>query len=224
MRCAASCGSSTMRPSIRCWNSQEHPRLTRQSERLLVAVGPSPLSERLVCAARRLAEALSAEWWAVSVRGAALSEAAEERVSRHLQLAESLGARTEVVSGLGIAEAVLEFARENNVTKIVAGKPLGANWWRRDLVDQLVRGSGDIDIFVVSGQGEAATPRPPLDVVKLPEGAVAGSADHGPVLSHQSSAGPHQPGHALLADGDGDGLLVGARTFGSGQRALGSSF
>ena len=130
------------------------------SERLLVAVGPSPLSERLVCAARRLAEALSAEWWAVSVRGAALSEAAEERVSRHLQLAESLGARTEVVSGLGIAEAVLEFARENNVTKIVAGKPLGANWWRRDLVDQLVRGSGDIDIFVVSGQGEAATPRP----------------------------------------------------------------
>ena len=136
------------------------------SERLLVAVGPSPLSERLVRAARRLAEALSAEWWAVSVRTALpVSEAAEERISRHLQLAESLGARTEVVSGVSIADAVLEFARENNVTKIVAGKPLGPNWWRRDLVDQLIRGSGDIDVFVVSGQGEttapATTARPP---------------------------------------------------------------
>lgn len=135
------------------------------SERLLVAVGPSPLSERLVRAARRLAEALSAEWWAVSVRGGGpLSEGAEERISRHLQLAESLGARTEVVSGISIAEAVLEFARDNNVTKIVAGKPLGPNWWRRDLVDQLIRGSGNIDVFVVSGEGEspapAATPRP----------------------------------------------------------------
>lgn len=129
------------------------------TERLLVAVGPSPLSERLVRAARRLADALSAEWWAVSVRGANLSEAAEERVSRHLQLAESLGARTEVVSGVSIAEAVLEFARENNVTKIVAGKPLGPTW-RRDLVDQLIRGSGDIDVFVVSGEGESVSPPP----------------------------------------------------------------
>jgi len=132
------------------------------TDRLLVAVGPSPLSERLVRAARRLAEALSAEWWAVSVRGATpLAAGAEERVSRHLNLAESLGARTEVVSGLSIAEAVLEFAREHNVTKIVAGKPLQGNWFRNDLVDQLIRGSGDIDVFVVSGQGEV-TPAPPV--------------------------------------------------------------
>ncbi|MBN9417951.1 hypothetical protein ABS71_19650 [bacterium SCN 62-11] len=135
------------------------------SERLLVAVGPSPFSEKLVRSARRLAEAISAEWWAVSVRSA-LSPEAEERVSRHLRLAESLGARTEVVSGLSIADAVLGFARENNVTKIVAGKPLGISWWRRDLVDQLIRGSGNIDIFVVSGEADApAQPSPPKNWV-----------------------------------------------------------
>ncbi|MBS2036527.1 sensor histidine kinase KdpD [bacterium] len=128
------------------------------AERLLVAVGPSPLSERLVRAARRLADALSAEWWAVSVRsGAPLSPAAEDRVSRHLQLAESLGARTEVVSGLSIPEAVTEFARSHNVTKIVAGKPLQQRWARVDLVDQLIRLSGDVDVFVVSGQSDSPT-------------------------------------------------------------------
>jgi two-component system sensor histidine kinase KdpD len=125
------------------------------AERLLVAVGPSPLSERLVRAARRLAEALSAEWWAVSVRcGTPLSASAEDRVSRHLQLAESLGARTEVVSGLSIPEAVTDFARAHNVTKIVAGKPLHQRWPRVDLVDQLIRLSGDVDVFVVSGHPE----------------------------------------------------------------------
>ncbi|MFN8614125.1 MAG: sensor histidine kinase KdpD [Vulcanimicrobiota bacterium] len=131
------------------------------SERLLVAVGPSPLSERLVRAARRLAEALSAEWWAVSVRvGSPLSPAAEDRVSRHLQLAESLGARTEVVSGMSIAETVMDFARTHNVTKVVAGKPLQHRWPRLDLVDQLIRLSGDVDVFVVSGQPER-TPTTP---------------------------------------------------------------
>lgn len=126
------------------------------SDRLVVAVGPSPLSERLVRAARRLAEALSAEWIAVSVRtGQVLSPSAEERITKHLQLAESLGARTEVVSGISIPEALVSFAEENNVTKIVAGKPLVQGmrgWFKNDLVDQLIRRSGDIDVFVVSAQ------------------------------------------------------------------------
>lgn len=148
------------------------------NERLLVAVGPSPFSEKLVRSARRLAEALSAEWWAVSVRSATpLSESAEERMSRHLQLAESLGARTEVMSGISIAEAVLEFAREHNVTKIVAGKPLRENWLRNDLVDQLIRGSGDIDVFVVSGSGEVPSippvPRAPWPWLKYLQAVLA---------------------------------------------------
>jgi two-component system sensor histidine kinase KdpD len=138
------------------------------SERLLVAVGPSPLSERLVRAARRLADALSAEWYAVSVRtGQNLSPAAEERMARHLHLAESLGARTEVVSGLSIAEAVVSFAEQHNVTKIVAGKPLSdtvRRWFSPDLVDQLIRRSGDIDVFVVSAKRVESTPTQPPPV------------------------------------------------------------
>ena len=135
------------------------------SDRLLVAVGPSPLSERLVRAARRLAEALAAEWFAVSVRtGQILSPAAEQRISKHLQLAEALGAHTEVVSGLSIAEAVVGFAEENNINKIVAGKPVPQGmrgWFGTDLVDQLIHRSGDIDVFVVSAQMGESVSSPP---------------------------------------------------------------
>ncbi|MBX3172283.1 MAG: sensor histidine kinase KdpD [Candidatus Eremiobacteraeota bacterium] len=139
------------------------------TDRLVVAVGPSPFSERLVRAARRLAEALSAEWFAVSVRtGQTLSVAAEDRIVRHLQLAESLGARTEVVTGLSISEALVTFAEKNNITKIVAGKPLVNRWWSSDLVDQLIRRSGDIDIFVVSGKPGETAPTPPAPARPLP--------------------------------------------------------
>ena len=65
-------------------------------ERLLVCVSPSPLSERLVRTARRLADELNAEWFAVYVEtpgDAGLSEADRDQVARILQLAEELGAR-----------------------------------------------------------------------------------------------------------------------------------
>jgi len=123
------------------------------SERLLVAVGPSPFSEKLVRSARRLAQSLNAEWLAVSVRtGDTLSEDGERRLAHNLQLAESLGAQTEVIQGLSVPESLVQFARDHNVTKLVTGKPLGKSYWKADLVDQLIRLSGNIDVFVVSGE------------------------------------------------------------------------
>lgn len=121
------------------------------TQRLLVAVGPSPTSEPLVRATRRLADSLSAEWWAVSVRGSATSPAADARVAGHLRLAESLGARTAQISGPSMPAAVMQFAREHNVTKVVAGKPGRQRLpWQPDLIDGLLERSGSVDLLVVS--------------------------------------------------------------------------
>jgi two-component system sensor histidine kinase KdpD len=70
-------------------------------------------------------------------------------------LAESLGAEVVGLAGERAGEALLDLARERNVTRIVVGKPTHARW--RDLVygsllDDLVRGSGDIDVHVISGE------------------------------------------------------------------------
>ena len=51
--------------------------------------------------------------------------------------------------------AVLEYARKNNITKVVVGKPLKPRWqelWSGSIVDQLIYASGDIDVYVISAR------------------------------------------------------------------------
>jgi two-component system sensor histidine kinase KdpD len=131
------------------------------AERILVAVSSGPGSARLVRAARRLAERLRAEWLVVYVETPAearLSAADRDRVWQTLRLAEKLGAETTVLSGLSgdrPAEAILRYAQRRNVSKIVVGKPNHPRW--KDVVfgsvrDELERGSGGIDVYVISGE------------------------------------------------------------------------
>ncbi len=128
-------------------------------ERLLVCVGPSPLSERLVRAAARLATNLNAAWTAAYVEtSAALSTDDRLRVEQTLQLAEQLGAQTTTITGRSVAEAAIDYARRHNINRIVAGRPLQARWreWLRggSIVDQIIRRAPDLDLYVISGEAE----------------------------------------------------------------------
>jgi two-component system, OmpR family, sensor histidine kinase KdpD len=130
------------------------------AERVLVCVGPTPYSARLVRAAKRMADQLGAEWIAAFVETPAalrLPEEARDRVTQTLRLAESLGAQTITLSGPTMSESILAYARDRNVTKIVVGKPTRTLWQRillGSIVDALVQGSGDIDVYVISGGRE----------------------------------------------------------------------
>jgi two-component system sensor histidine kinase KdpD len=136
-------------------------------ERVLVCVGPDLLSERLVRSARRLASALHAQWFAVYVETphlVRLPKAARDRVLQTLKLAETLGAETANLSGEKVANEVLTFARQRNVSKIIAGKPSRSRWHDRlkpSLADDIVRGSGDIDVYVITGEPGAEVIAPP---------------------------------------------------------------
>ncbi|MCU0961229.1 MAG: sensor histidine kinase KdpD, partial [Pirellulaceae bacterium] len=137
------------------------------NERLLVCVGPSPTSAKVVRAAKRLADRLDAPWVAVHVetaRAARPADAPRRRLHDHLHLAESLGAETVQITGENISRELLQYALSRNVTKIVVGKTdeQGA-WWRRgrlSLVDRLVRDSGHIDVFVVRGAEDPVSVAP----------------------------------------------------------------
>jgi two-component system sensor histidine kinase KdpD len=137
------------------------------AERVLVCVGPSPYAVRLIRAARRMAARLQAEWLAVYVETPAqlhLAEADREQLERTLRLAEQLGAETVTLTGSDQVEEVLTYARRRNVTKLVVGKPAESRW--RELlhgsfVDRLVRGSGEIDVYVITGAAGDEEPRQP---------------------------------------------------------------
>ena len=131
------------------------------TERLLVCISPSPLAEKLVRAARRLADELNAEWFAIYVEVASkpeLNPANRERIGRTLQLAEELGAKARTMAGQSIHETVLAYARKHNVTKIVIGKPPRPHWWERtrdSVIDRLIYASGDVDVYVLSAERES---------------------------------------------------------------------
>jgi two-component system sensor histidine kinase KdpD len=130
------------------------------AERILVCVRPNPEGDRLVRAARRMAARLRAEWIVVSVESPAqppLTTAEREALAATTKLAEQLGAATAVLSGDSVSEALLSFARERNVSKIVVGKPAHGRWrdrLRGSLLDEIVRGSGEVDVYIISGERE----------------------------------------------------------------------
>jgi two-component system sensor histidine kinase KdpD len=138
------------------------------AEKLLVCVSGSPFSERLIRTTRRLADETKGPWHTVYIEtpggGRHLREN-REQIWRYLRLAESLGAEVATLTGTNVAQDLIAYAAKNNVTKIVVGKPTKPRWrefLRPPLVDQIIRLSGSIDVYVVSI----------ADAVKKPETGV----------------------------------------------------
>jgi two-component system sensor histidine kinase KdpD len=125
-------------------------------ERLLVCIGPGPLSERLVRIARRQADRMRVQWSAIYVetpKHHRLSKESKEQVWRTVQLAEKLGAEVGTPFGLSVADTVIEYARQHNVTRVLIGKTLRPRWQEfvfGSVVDRLIHNSGTIDVYVIS--------------------------------------------------------------------------
>ncbi len=82
-----------------------------------------------------------------------------------MRLAESLGATTSTIAGEDAASELIAFARSRNVGRIVVGKTERPRW--REIVfgsfiDNLIRQSGDIDIYVIRGDEAPAASQEPL--------------------------------------------------------------
>ncbi len=126
-------------------------------ERIVVCIGANPRSIRLIHAARRLAAVLRTEWIAVHVEAPSQIRPSEQdlrQLADHMRLAESLGAETVTLTGHRMSEEILRYARMRNASKIIVGKPTHARWKDKlfgSPLDEIVRGSGDIEVYVISG-------------------------------------------------------------------------
>ncbi len=139
------------------------------AERILVCVRPHPDNGPLVRAACRLAAGLRAQWIVASVESpsqAPLSAAERQSLAATMSLAEQLGADTATLFGEDVSSTIAEFARERNVSKIVVGKPRHPRWYDRvrgSVLDDIVRRSGGIDVYIISGErGADRTEATPL--------------------------------------------------------------
>jgi two-component system sensor histidine kinase KdpD len=137
-------------------------------ERVLVAIGPDEQGERLVRAGKRMATSLHAEWIVAYVETPDLLRLSDEKRNERialLRLAESLGAEAVTLSGRTAGEALAEYARERNVTRIVIGRPRRPLWrrlFRASTYGELLAGTEGIDLHVVGGADEKAVLRNPF--------------------------------------------------------------
>jgi two-component system sensor histidine kinase KdpD len=154
LRRAANRVDEQMRQYLQTYST---PGIFPVTQPLLVCISGSPHSEHLIRTARRLAEELKTEWYALYVETAEndkLTQENRERIWRELRRAESLGAKEVSTLTADFApDAVIDFARKRNITKIIVGRPTRPRWreWRRgSFVNQILRRSKEIDVYVVS--------------------------------------------------------------------------
>lgn len=136
------------------------------SPRVLVSVAPNRFAPRLVRAAARLARNLNAPFVVLSVdtpRTRTASEQDRAYMKRSLDLAESLGAEVVQTSGHDIVSEIIRVARETNSTIVMVGKPR-RSWWFHfiygSVVDDLIRRSGDLDVYFIQGTRDEGTVLP----------------------------------------------------------------
>lgn len=134
-------------------------------ERILACINERPSAAELVRRTRRVAAALKAEWTVLYIEGprhAILSETDKDRIADTLRLAERLGGQTASLPGREIADAILTYARRNNVTQIIIAKSERPAWFELlhgSVVRDLIRNSGAISVTAVSPRGEGVPPK-----------------------------------------------------------------
>jgi two-component system, OmpR family, sensor histidine kinase KdpD len=133
-------------------------------ESLLACVGPGAASDKVVRSAARLAQQLGLDWHAVHVETArGLGEAGRQHVQRTLELAQSLGARTAVLSAPEVGAALVGYAREHNLARLVVGRRERAWRWpgRPTLAEALSHLAEEMDVLQVALPTAAREHGPP---------------------------------------------------------------
>lgn len=128
----------------------------KSGERLLVAVGPSPMSAQLVRWTRRIAATMQSPWIAVSVElpHRPLSAEAKARQEKNMELARELGAEIIMTTDTDLVAGIVRVARQQNAAQIIVGKTQDSNvrkfFCRDSFVNRLIKESGNIDVYVIA--------------------------------------------------------------------------
>ena len=126
---------------------------TRES--LLLCIGPDERSEKLVRGAARMATQLDVPWHCIYVETPQLQrlpEATRQRVLRVLKLAEDAGATTATPAGNELAAAIVKYAHEHNLSRVVLGRDTGRrpHPWRTTLAQAVGAQGDDLDVIQIA--------------------------------------------------------------------------
>jgi two-component system sensor histidine kinase KdpD len=128
----------------------------KSGQRLVVAISPSPHSISVIRWAKRISYTMDASWIVVYVEHSVkLNENEIEQLAKNMKLARELGAEVVTTADDDIANALIRVAHEQNASQILVGKPNRLIFSRAArLVDNLIKKSENLDIYIVGQEAE----------------------------------------------------------------------
>jgi len=130
---------------------------------LLVAIGPSPYSGKLLRWAKNLSYAMDANIQALYVETFhKLTPKEHEQLDKNINLAKQLGIKFRIITNFDVVKGIVDFAQKENATHIIVGKPRVRNLLSMirlgNFVNRLIRFSGNIDIYVLGADARVKDP------------------------------------------------------------------
>jgi two-component system, OmpR family, sensor histidine kinase KdpD len=125
-------------------------------DRILIYVTADPSTAMLIRRGRRMTDYLGADCFAVAVLPYRRDHRADERihaVEAHLNFARHLHIEARSLEGDDPAETLVDFARRNQITQVLVGRPKHRSWSRllgTDLILRIVRKAKDIRVIIVA--------------------------------------------------------------------------
>jgi len=147
---------------LKTYMQEKHiPGPWKTGSHLLVLVGPSKSSAKLIRYAKSLTYTMNAKLVALHVENTQmLDDAQRDQLAKNIDLARQFGAEIIITSGNDLVSTTLEVARKENVTHIIIGKSgkksfFSSIFGREDFVHRLIKESGEIDVSVIEPGFEA---------------------------------------------------------------------
>ena len=146
---------------MRAWRDhQGEEKVWHTRDAILLCIGEGAGNEKLVRTAARLAAKLGSVWHAVYVETPRLHKLPEQQrrdILSALRLAQELGAETATLSDPVQEKAILRYAREHNLGKIIIGRRGPRRWWHTEtFAERLARRAPDLDLLIVALENKPA--------------------------------------------------------------------
>jgi two-component system sensor histidine kinase KdpD len=128
-----------------------------KQHKILLLVTADPRTAMLIRRARRVSDYLGTECFAVAIDTPAglgsVSDREKEAINQHLNFARNMRIETRILEAEDPAEALVDFARRNQITQIFLSRPREKSFLlfsHRGLLQKVVHRARDIQVVIVS--------------------------------------------------------------------------
>lgn len=124
-------------------------------ESILACIGAGAGGDRIVRSAARLAGLLDVPWHVIYIETPELQglpDFRRELILKTLKQAQDMGAETASLAGSDACETAVQYARQHNLSILIAGRDRPPNWspWQRSFTDRVGAQAPDLDVVQVS--------------------------------------------------------------------------